>query len=99
MIKFRSTTVLGVIHNGRVALGSDGQATMGDVVVKHNAKKIRSLYDGKADAVVALAQASELTLYVQSANDDEVAAMPIRPSTVMADQHEPLEHVVVVQNV
>ena len=45
--KIRSTTVLGVRHNGQVALGSDGQATLGNTVMKHKAQKVRSLHGGK----------------------------------------------------
>jgi ATP-dependent HslUV protease subunit HslV len=45
--KIRSTTVLGVYHNGQVALGADGQASMGNTVAKSNVKKIRKLQDGK----------------------------------------------------
>lgn len=44
--KIRSTTVLGVIHNGQVALGADGQATMGSTVAKNNVKKVRMLEGG-----------------------------------------------------
>lgn len=47
MEKIHSTTVLGIIHNGAVALGADGQATMGATVAKSNVNKIRKLYDGK----------------------------------------------------
>lgn len=47
MPKIHATTVLGIIHNGQVALGADGQATMGDTVAKGNVKKVRSLSDGK----------------------------------------------------
>ena len=47
MEKIRSTTVLGVIHNGEVALGADGQATLGNTVMKSNVKKVRKLLDGK----------------------------------------------------
>lgn len=42
-----ATTVLGVLHNGEVALGADGQATMGDTVAKSSVKKIRKIDDGK----------------------------------------------------
>ena len=42
-----STTVLGVIHKGQVALGADGQATMGNTVAKGNVKKLREMSDGK----------------------------------------------------
>ncbi len=38
-----ATTVLGIIHNGQVALGADGQATMGTTVAKSNVKKVRRL--------------------------------------------------------
>jgi ATP-dependent HslUV protease subunit HslV len=41
-----ATTVLGILHNGQVALGADGQATMGATVVKSNVKKVRKLGDG-----------------------------------------------------
>jgi ATP-dependent HslUV protease subunit HslV len=44
--KTRSTTILSVRRDGRVALGGDGQVTMGDVVAKHNAVKIRRVGDG-----------------------------------------------------
>jgi ATP-dependent HslUV protease subunit HslV len=47
MPKIHATTVLGIIHNGQVALGADGQATMGDTVAKGNVKKVRTLSDGK----------------------------------------------------
>ncbi|MEM6629728.1 MAG: ATP-dependent protease subunit HslV [Bacteroidota bacterium] len=42
-----STTVLGVVHNGQVALGADGQATMGNTVAKGNVQKLREMSDGK----------------------------------------------------
>lgn len=58
-----ATTVLGVLHDGRVALGSDGQATMKDTVVKHNAQKVRPLYNGKILAGFAGATADAFTLF------------------------------------
>jgi ATP-dependent HslUV protease, peptidase subunit HslV len=61
--RIRSTTVLGVLHNGTVALGSDGQATMKDTVVKHNAQKVRRLYNGKIPAGFAGATADAFTLF------------------------------------
>jgi ATP-dependent HslUV protease subunit HslV len=45
-MKIRSTTILTVRHKGRVALGGDGQVTMGQTVVKSDAVKIRRLMDG-----------------------------------------------------
>ncbi len=59
----RSTTVLGIRHNGRVVLGSDGQATMGDTVMKKSAQKVRTLYDGKILAGFAGATADAFTLF------------------------------------
>ncbi|MEM9658649.1 MAG: ATP-dependent protease subunit HslV [Planctomycetota bacterium] len=45
-MRFRSTTILTVRHKGQVALGGDGQVTMGQTVVKGDAVKIRTLMDG-----------------------------------------------------
>ncbi|MCB0836374.1 MAG: ATP-dependent protease subunit HslV [Bacteroidetes bacterium] len=46
MAKIHATTVLGIIHNGQVALGADGQATMGNTVAKSNVKKVRKIGEG-----------------------------------------------------
>jgi ATP-dependent HslUV protease subunit HslV len=46
-MRIRSTTVLAVQHQGKVAIGADGQATMGNTVAKSNVKKIRRLMNGK----------------------------------------------------
>jgi ATP-dependent HslUV protease subunit HslV len=45
--KIRSTTILGIVHNGFAALGGDGQVSIGNTIMKHNAVKIRKLADGK----------------------------------------------------
>jgi ATP-dependent HslUV protease subunit HslV len=58
-----ATTVLGVRHNGRIALGSDGQATMGETVMKHKAEKVRSLYGGEILAGFAGSTADAFTLF------------------------------------
>lgn len=48
MVRSRSTTILGVRRNGQVALGGDGQVTLGNVVAKADANKIRRVgKDGK----------------------------------------------------
>jgi ATP-dependent HslUV protease subunit HslV len=47
MQKVQSTTVLAIQHNGKIAIGADGQATMGNTVAKSNVRKIRKLKDGK----------------------------------------------------
>ena len=59
---FRSTTVLGCVRDGRAALGADGQVTMGDVVVKSRARKIRKLGDGQVLAGFAGAAGDALAL-------------------------------------
>ncbi len=46
-MKIRSTTILTVRHNGRVAMGGDGQVSLGQTVVKSDAVKIRKLAEGK----------------------------------------------------
>ena len=61
--KIRSTTILGVRRDGVVALAGDGQVTAGDVVLKHGARKIRTLYDGAVIAGFAGAVADALTLF------------------------------------
>ncbi len=59
----RSTTVLGVRRGGTTALGSDGQATMKDTVLKHQAQKVRPLFGGKILAGFAGATADAFTLF------------------------------------
>ena len=61
--QIHGTTVVGVLKSGVVALGSDGQATMGSTVVKHQAKKVRKLFNGKILAGFAGATADAFTLF------------------------------------
>lgn len=60
--KLRATTVLGLIHNGQAALGGDGQVSLGNTVMKHNAAKIRKIADGKVLCGFAGASADAFTL-------------------------------------
>ena len=62
-IRIRSTTVLAVRRGGKVALGGDGQVTMGNTVVKGSARKIRRLHDGKVIAGFAGSAADGITLF------------------------------------
>ena len=62
MEKIRSTTVLAVKHNGKVSIGADGQATMGNTVAKGNVRKIRKLNDGKIICGFAGSTADAFTL-------------------------------------
>jgi ATP-dependent HslUV protease, peptidase subunit HslV len=59
----RSTTILCVRHGGRVAIAADGQVTMGTTVMKHNAKKIRKMYNDQILSGFAGATADALTLF------------------------------------
>ena len=61
-MKIRSTTILGLIHNGQAALGGDGQVTLGNTVMKHNSMKIRKLMNGKVLCGFAGSTADALTL-------------------------------------
>lgn len=58
-----ATTILGVQRGKEVALAGDGQVTIGDVVLKHNARKLRTLHDGQVIAGFAGAVADALTLF------------------------------------
>jgi ATP-dependent HslUV protease, peptidase subunit HslV len=49
-LRMRSTTILTVRHKGRVAIGGDGQVSLGDTVMKADAVKIRPLADGRVIA-------------------------------------------------
>jgi ATP-dependent HslUV protease subunit HslV len=60
--EIHSTTILAVSHNGSVAIGGDGQATMGNTIAKSNVKKIRKLQDGKVIAGFAGSTADAFTL-------------------------------------
>jgi ATP-dependent HslUV protease subunit HslV len=57
------TTIIGVRHNGKVALGGDGQVTLGDTVMKSTALKVRKLKDGKILAGFAGSVADAFTLF------------------------------------
>jgi ATP-dependent HslUV protease, peptidase subunit HslV len=60
--KWRSTTILAVRHKGVTALGGDGQVTLGPVVMKSDAKKIRRLYQGRVLVGFAGASADAFAL-------------------------------------
>ena len=47
MEQYRGTTILSVRRGNRVALGGDGQVTLGNIVIKASARKVRTLYDGQ----------------------------------------------------
>ena len=61
--RIRATTILAVRRNGTVALGGDGQVTVGDTVMKAKANKVRAIGDGKLLAGFAGSAADALTLF------------------------------------
>ncbi len=63
MEQFRGTTILSVRRNGRVVIGGDGQVSMGNTVMKGNARKVRRLYKGQVLAGFAGATADAFTLF------------------------------------
>ena len=63
MIKIKSTTILGVRVGKKIALGGDGQVTMGDMQMKSKAVKVRSFYDGRILAGFAGAVADAMALF------------------------------------
>jgi len=61
--QIRATTIVAVRHNGRVALGGDGQVTIGETVMKASAMKVRKLKDGSILAGFAGSVADAFTLF------------------------------------
>src|SRR4051795_7003290 len=62
MRRWRATTILAVRHRGGVAIGGDGQVTLGNVVMKSDAHKIRRLHGGRVLAGFAGASADAFAL-------------------------------------
>jgi ATP-dependent HslUV protease subunit HslV len=60
--RIRSTTILALRHRGGVALGGDGQVTLGNVVMKSDARKVRRLHNGKVLCGFAGASADAFAL-------------------------------------
>ncbi len=60
---FHGTTILCVRKNGKVAIAGDGQVTLGQTVIKHNAKKIRRMYNDNVIAGFSGATADAFTLF------------------------------------
>src|SRR5690554_2380963 len=62
-MQFHATTIVAVRHNGEVALGGDGQVTLGDTVMKGTARKVRKLRDGNILVGFAGSVADAFTLF------------------------------------
>jgi len=63
MEAFRGTTILSVRRGGQVVIGGDGQVSLGSIVIKSNAKKVRRLYHDRVIAGFAGSTADAFTLF------------------------------------
>ena len=63
MEQYRGTTILSVRRGGQVAIGGDGQVTLGNTIMKGNARKVRRLHNGKVIAGFAGGTADAFTLF------------------------------------
>lgn len=63
--KIRATTILAVRHNGKAAIGGDGQVSIGNTVMKHSAKKIRRMYKDQIVAGFAGSAADSFALFAK----------------------------------
>ena len=63
MEQYRGTTIVSVRRNGKVVIGGDGQVSMGSIVMKGNARKVRRLHEDKVIAGFAGGTADAFTLF------------------------------------
>ena len=63
MEQFRGTTIVSARRNGKVAVAGDGQVSMGNTIMKGNARKVRTLADGRVIAGFAGGTADAFTLF------------------------------------
>jgi len=61
--QYRGTTILSIRRNGKVVIGGDGQVSLGNTIMKGNARKVRRLYHGKVIAGFAGGTADAFTLF------------------------------------
>jgi ATP-dependent HslUV protease, peptidase subunit HslV len=61
--KVRATTVIGLIKDGKAVIGSDGQVTMGNTVMKHTAKKVRKIFNNQVLVGFAGSTSDAFTLF------------------------------------
>ena len=76
--EFHGTTILAVRKDGRVALGGDGQVSIGDTVMKSRSTKVRALKGGKVLAGFAGSVADALTLYEKF--EEKLDRYPVEPA-------------------
>ena len=63
MKQYRGTTILSVRRNGKVVIGGDGQVSLGNTIMKGNARKVRRIYNDKVIAGFAGGTADAFTLF------------------------------------
>ena len=63
MEQYRGTTILSVRRDGKVVIGGDGQVSLGNTIMKGNARKVRRLYDNRVIAGFAGGTADAFTLF------------------------------------
>lgn len=61
--KIKSTTVIGLIRDGKAVIGSDGQVTIGNTVMKHTARKVRKIFNNQILVGFAGATSDAFTLF------------------------------------
>ncbi len=61
--KIRGTTILAVRHKGKIAIGGDGQVSLGNTVIKHSASKVRLMYQNKVIGAFAGSTADAFALF------------------------------------
>ena len=61
----RGTTIIAVRHDGRVAMGGDGQVSVGNTIMKHSANKVRRMYSDKVIGGFAGATADAFSLFAR----------------------------------
>jgi ATP-dependent HslUV protease subunit HslV len=67
-LKIIGTTILSLRYNGKAVMGGDGQVTLGNTVMKHTAKKVRKIYNGRILTGFAGATADAFTLFEKLEN-------------------------------
>ncbi len=76
------TTILALRHRGKVVMGGDGQVTLGNTVMKHTARKVRKLYNGRILTGFAGSTADAFTLFEKLENKLEEYRGNLRRSAV-----------------
>ena len=85
MEQFRGTTILSVRRNGKVVIGGDGQVSMGNTVMKGNARKVRRLYHNQVLSGFAGGSAEAFTLFERFAGKlDKYQGHLVRSAVEMA---------------